>query len=314
MYRRYVDDTFLVFENASQVEPFLNYLNNQHPNIIFTCEIENNGKLSFLDIQITRNDNEFQTSVYRKKTFTGLGMRFDSFIPSYLKKNIISCLVIRAFRLCSHSFHFDDELLFLKNYFCDNLFPLKFIKDIFRSTLYEIYNSKPVIMTAPRKPLYFKLPYLGPQSFKIRKEVEKIVKKFYPHCKIKCIFSEGYSIGRFFRFKDILPLHLVSSVVYKYQCGQCSASYIGETRKQMRVRISQHQGRSYRTGSRLNCQEPSKILEHRLNSGHSVDETDFKILSHCNAFDLKCLESIFIHEQRPSLNDQSSSFELNILK
>ena len=41
MYRRYVDDTFLLFHNLEHVQSFHTYMNAQHPNIKFTIEMEN---------------------------------------------------------------------------------------------------------------------------------------------------------------------------------------------------------------------------------------------------------------------------------
>ena len=65
-YRRYVDDTFLIFHSENQVHQFLNYLNNKHPKIQFTCEIEENGELPFLDVNVLRSPTGIQFSVYRK--------------------------------------------------------------------------------------------------------------------------------------------------------------------------------------------------------------------------------------------------------
>ena len=50
-----MDDTFLVFRDPSHVDQFLDYINNKHPNISFTKEIENNGSLSFLDVKVAKN-------------------------------------------------------------------------------------------------------------------------------------------------------------------------------------------------------------------------------------------------------------------
>ena len=75
-----------------------------------------------------------------------------------------------------------------------------------------------------------------------------------------------------------------------------------------------HQGRSYRTGNYLTCPENSKILEHSLNSGHPVVENDFKILDCCDNFDIRTLESLYIHKLKPSLNDQHSSTDLFVDK
>ena len=47
IYRRFVDDTSLLFLSKDHVEKFRNYLNKQHKNIKFTSEIEEHGSLSF---------------------------------------------------------------------------------------------------------------------------------------------------------------------------------------------------------------------------------------------------------------------------
>ena len=88
-YKRYVDDTFLIFDHHSHVQLFLDYVNSKHPNIRFTMEMEIDSKLPFLDVLITRNENQFSTSVFRKLTFTGLGMNFLSFSPKLFKINSI---------------------------------------------------------------------------------------------------------------------------------------------------------------------------------------------------------------------------------
>ena len=69
LYRRYIDDTFLLFKDASHIDKFLNYLNAQHSSIQFTSEIETNSMLNFLDITIAKINNSFETSVFRKKNF-----------------------------------------------------------------------------------------------------------------------------------------------------------------------------------------------------------------------------------------------------
>ena len=77
LHRRYVDDTFfLLFRDPAHANLFLNYLNSKHQNTSFTCEIENNSSLPFLDVNICRNSNKFDTKVFRKSTFTGLGTNF----------------------------------------------------------------------------------------------------------------------------------------------------------------------------------------------------------------------------------------------
>ena len=77
----------MLFSDPSHIPLFLTYLNSRHPNIEFTHEIENNRNLNFLDICVTRNSDKFSTNVFKKSTFTGLGLKFDSYIPSSYKIN-----------------------------------------------------------------------------------------------------------------------------------------------------------------------------------------------------------------------------------
>ena len=73
-----MDDTFCIFQNRTQVEYCLNYLNREHLTIKFTQELEENNSLPFLDILVTHVENGFTTNLFRKKTFTGLYTHFDS--------------------------------------------------------------------------------------------------------------------------------------------------------------------------------------------------------------------------------------------
>ena len=58
---------------------------------------------------VERHDSEFLTSVYRKPTFTGQYLRWNSFSPQKRKINLIGTLVHRAFMICSKS-KLDQEL------------------------------------------------------------------------------------------------------------------------------------------------------------------------------------------------------------
>ena len=66
VYRRFADNTFLLFRSQDHIEKFRNCLNKQHENITFTSEIEENDSLSSLDIKISCENNKFVTSVYSK--------------------------------------------------------------------------------------------------------------------------------------------------------------------------------------------------------------------------------------------------------
>ena len=66
-YKRYVDDTFIVCNKKADAELLLFKFNESHPNIKFTLEHEENGRIPFLDVMINRSGNgSIKRSVYRK--------------------------------------------------------------------------------------------------------------------------------------------------------------------------------------------------------------------------------------------------------
>ena len=68
---RYVDDTFTAV-HKDEINYFHEHLTDrQNADIQFTKEIEENGKIPFLDCLVTRdNNNKLSTTVYRKPTHT----------------------------------------------------------------------------------------------------------------------------------------------------------------------------------------------------------------------------------------------------
>ena len=61
LYKRYVDDTFLLFNNASHIQPFLDYLNSRHPTIKFIKVIESTTAYLFWMLRSHRRTLNFIT-------------------------------------------------------------------------------------------------------------------------------------------------------------------------------------------------------------------------------------------------------------
>ena len=86
LWLRYVDDTITaVHEN--KIDEFHEHLNEQNTNIQFTKEIEENGKIPFLDCLVTRENNTLRTTVYRKPTHTDRLLDQTSYNPSYFTQS-----------------------------------------------------------------------------------------------------------------------------------------------------------------------------------------------------------------------------------
>ena len=95
--------------------------------------------------------------------------------------------------------------------------------------------------------------------------------------------------------KDKIEPNELSSVVYKYDCELCEASYIGETRRQLHQRINEH----------VKGRPPSEISMHV----HLPKENNFKILARTKY--TKTAETLLINDylrkKKILMNNQKSS-------
>ena len=64
--KRYVDYMFVLFSSKEHLQLFIDYISKQHKCLKFTSEAENDNSFSFLDIKITRHNQQCKTFVYRK--------------------------------------------------------------------------------------------------------------------------------------------------------------------------------------------------------------------------------------------------------
>ena len=97
MWKRFVDDTFVVMKKAHK-EEFLTHLNSVDKSIHFTSEESRPDRsIPFLDILITPGeDGRLDTTVYRKPTHTDQYMHWDSHHTISSKSSVVGTLHHRA--------------------------------------------------------------------------------------------------------------------------------------------------------------------------------------------------------------------------
>ena len=146
----------------------------------------------------------------------------------------------------------------------------------------------------PKKSIFVKLPFFGPQSDKMKQEIQSIVQKSYNHLNLKIVFVNDYKISSFFRFKDKVPFLLSSNIIYEYKGECCQTShYIGSTKRNLHHRIAEHTGISSRTGRPFTYPKFSAIRQHAEEIHNDRPNPDnFKILlSAKSELELHILES-----------------------
>jgi hypothetical protein len=310
-YKRYLDDTFVIFKEKQHARLFLDFINNFHGNIEFTMDGENENKLSFLDVLVTRSGTKLTSSIYRKRTFTGLGTSYFSITPHLYKVNAIKTLISRAYHLCSTFRAFDDEVNFLRTFFANHGYPTYLLDKFLKVFLNKIYVSRPVVHTVAKEKVFISLPYLGDSSTNYVQSLKNFLSSHYPQIDFKFCLKNSFKIRNFFKYKDYLPSDVRSNIIYKFSCVACNGSYIGSTSRQARVRFSEHLGISHRTTRQLQRPPHSNPRAHCENLNHPFKLGHFSIIDSANnSADLKILESLHILKNRPTLTSDLTSTPL----
>ena len=234
LYRRYVDDCFLLFRSNNHINTFLNFLSRQHPNIVFIVENEVNKSLSFLDVKITWDNGSFTTSI-------SLYTNFDSFILFNYKKGLVLSLLNCYFNVCSTYITFHSELDNFKELFSLNGYPRNFLDNRIRRFL-DKFSPIPKVSLAPKKIMYFCLPFTGQHSLQIRTQIHKLCSHAFPHISIHFVFRPLLCLAHFFPSKDRIPNGIKYRVVYLFKCQCCNASYVGQTSQLLHTWIADHLG------------------------------------------------------------------------
>ena len=316
IYKRYVDDTFLIFEKEEHITPFYNYLNAQHENIRFTMEKESNRSIPFLDLLIQKNGFRIDISIYRKPTFTGLGVNFLSACYEKYKTNTIMTLVHRAYSLSSDYLTFHKEINFLHSFFKSNGFSSNIFYSYVRRFLDNRYKLTKEKYGPEKNVIYLRFPYISRNINKsLVRELKYLFQLHLPQTDLRLAVYNNFKIKSYFRCKEELPSGLRSSIVYQFTCSKCNLEYIGSSIKNLSFRIDQHRAVSSRTATPLVRPLYSAIREHCEEiCSIPVDKKDFRILATSrNELELRVLESILIRLKKPSLNLDGSSYPLYIM-
>ena len=131
---------------------------------------------TFLDVYVERTDVGLETSVYRKPTFTGQYLRWESFSPLKRKISLISTLVHRALMICTKR-RLNEEIERIKKILLDNGYPKNIINTQITKKIAQFSTLK---RFGPEKcPVYLRVPWIGKPSSNLEKEVKTAVESCY---------------------------------------------------------------------------------------------------------------------------------------
>ena len=181
-YRRYGYDVFVLFRSHDHLIKFRDYLNKWHPNMKFSFEEDKNGKWSFLDAEVSQVGNKFVTTVYRKPTFNGVYVHFDSFLLLHINLAWFMVWLSDVFDFTPTGITFIMSYHYWKTFFKKNGYPISFID--FNTFLDQSYVKWPEALTAKKKTLALVLSFLRELSLQIKTKLRQILKRTLSCCKI----------------------------------------------------------------------------------------------------------------------------------
>lgn len=253
-YRRYVDDTFVVFDGTiRQLESMVNEINKVHPKIKFTLEHEDGNQINFLDTTVKKEDGVLSFNVYRKPTATNTTIHSSSFHPLSHKMAAYNSLVHRAISFPLSPEDFEKEIDIIKHIAVSNGYNASIVDNLLTK-----HSRKPVIPRPPKE----EQKYL-PASFNI---LTSRMENFFKGHNYRLGFSTGNSMQRLLKHQSLGSTPLKDkSGVYRMECSTCDKFYIGQTGRSFGIRYKEHLPK----GKLVNI--TSNFAKHLIDDNHDYE-------------------------------------------
>ncbi|BHF69098.1 hypothetical protein SprV_0301213900 [Sparganum proliferum] len=270
-WTRYVDDTFVVIER-DQVLTFREHLNAVLLDIQFTMEEEENNQPVFLDVLVCRKDcGGLKTKVFSKATNTMQVLNFNINHPISHKR---SCVRRLHRRVETHYSGPEDKIAELRRVFKASGCPRNFVNRYIRKRDESHSRTDTKSWRA--------LPYV--------KNVSEAVGRLLAPLGVGVAHRPEATIRRLvMKPKDPLTRLETSGVFYRIRCSCGQSDYVGETGRQLRMRIAEHAAAVRRKNAN------SQVPAHSTRSGHIFKYDEAEILARGdNRVSRELLESWFI--------------------
>ena len=260
LWVRYVDDVLVLLPCREDFDTLLTFLNSLRSSICFTLELESDGHLPFLDMVIQRSEGSVVFDVYRKPTHTDKYLNRDSCHPPQVFKGLVAGLKKRAVTVCSSS-KVSSELRHVRDTLSKNGYSQKDLSQLLSRKM----NSRPRPVENKRAVV----PYIPGLSHKVSRCFKK--------AGLEVSFKPPPTL-RSFLFKKKPKQIVRHGFVYRIPCSTCSWSYVGETGRTLKERLTEHK----RAVSQFVTS--SEVANHVLETGHVMDWDKAECLSHESSY------------------------------
>lgn len=301
IWYRYVDDIFAVVK-SNEINKTLDIINSQFESINFTMEKEDDNKLPFLELLVTKTSNKVEFSIYRKPTTTNRYITNDSHCPMQHKLAAFHSLVHRLCKLPLSVSNFHHEYKFLKKLAIINGYHDRIIDKLIKKHMDKIQKSRLSTLFSQHKLLNQNNTVRASMTY--APSITNKLKAKLKRKDVELVFSSNNKMKNLLgSTKDKLNLREMSGI-YQYECDGCEEKYIGQTKRNIGVRYSEHLAHI-----RYNRPEKSSIASHALEKDHcNVSFDRMKLLKQVtNSRQLDAYESAYIHKANNLMNNDEGN-------
>lgn len=310
IYCRYIDDIFVCIRDTAALEDLKTRMQ-EYSGLRFTVELNERGKLPFLDVNVDATSDVFSLDVYRKPTNNGRCLNGDSECPQRYKISVIRAYVRRAVVTCSSWESLHRELEHVRQMLVNNGYTNRDVDDVIRIMLDRHRGEERQRPKQDKIRVFYRNVYTHAY-----KKDEKVIRDIIlQNCKP---VDDNKVIEPVIYYNNRSACSLVmrnnttgvgnklarSNVIYEYFCktGDCATqkvSYIGSTTNTLSRRLTLHlQDGGIKQHSR-------RTHGREISRGEIVNNTEI-ISNDSDKRRLRVLEAVFIRDRRPAINTQAN--------
>lgn len=292
--KKYVDDLLCIIPSGKH-EEILTTFNSYNRHIQFTIEIEDeNNSVPFLDTRVIRtSNNRLKLNWYTKPTSSGRYLNYHSNVSKKMKINLVTAMKNRIHKICHPDFY-NTNITKLFNILLENSYPRGLLNKVLHQPIDRTTADVPAVHTEPLTDhKYGTLPNIN----NLTPKLISILKETNTKIATKNIFTIN---SLFSKTKDSTSIMDKSNVVYKICCQDCTSTYIGQTSRSLKGRITSH-----KSDCRTN-KNTCALAQHVLSTGHRPAYNQVKVLDSDTSYTRRTFkEMVRIHQEDNSLNKKS---------
>ena len=223
-WSRYVDDICIIWAGSQiQLHEFVDYINNLHPRIKFTLEMEKNNQLNYLDLTLTRLDRNISISVFHKPTSKNIIIPYTSKHHLGHKLAAFYAFFNRLHNLPLNQTAFEKERIHIFDLGYEYGYPNDIIDEVYRKVKIRkltatAYNQQSLRTENNKK--YVSVSFMDNPGL-----LHKIKNTYRKH-KMELTYK-NYNMANYLTNTHIDKLDILQqSGVYQLKCKNCEAIYI----------------------------------------------------------------------------------------